>query len=549
MRSPMPDIDALLKEEWPAPGNRAAPAGGRRRVLIATSMGGFKQGAVTEKALAVALMLRGADVDVFLCDGAPGCQLTKIGSEPPERIVETDRRLRCPKCFAQGRANFEPLGVDILTLGENLIEEDFDEAERIAAGCDIGDLKTLRLGKWKIGEHALAGALRYYARGDFSGEPLADAVARKFVKASVQTARAMERILKARRYDVVVCNHGVYTPQGVIGEVARSRNVRVVTWNPAYRRHCFIFSHEDSYHHTMLAEDAAAWDSLALTPARLERLLDYLRDRREAKGDWIWFNNAPDMSYAEIAGQLALDDRPVVAALTSVVWDACLHYESNAFQSLKDWMLQTIAYFAHRPDLQLVVRVHPAEVSGFVKSRDKMAEVIAGAFPTLPENVKIVPPEAVFSTYSLIDNANAVLVYSTKTGIEACAAGAQVIVAGEAWIRNKGFTRDATSPDSYRRVLDELPFAEGLDPGLQRRALQYAYHFFFRRMIDLPFIALTGAAAFDIRIDSLDELKPGVYSGLDCICEGILKGTPFIHHADEMLEIEAAAGEAWAVAG
>jgi hypothetical protein len=499
-------------------------------------MGSFNQGAVTEKALAIALMLRGATVDVFLCDGAPACQLTKIGSEPPEKISETDARIRCPKCIEQGRANYAPLGVDVLTLREYLRQEEIEESHRIADACDLSRLIDFTLGDWRIGDHAMAGVLRYYARGDVADEPLAGAVSRTFLRAAVQTARAMDRVLSRRDYDVVLCNHGIYTPQGVIGEVARSRGVRIVNWNPAYRRHCFIFSHGDSYHHTMIDEDVAVWRNFAMTSSRRQRIFRYLQDRRQAKGDWIWFNNAPDMSFEEISSKLGLDQRPVVAALTSVVWDACLHYESNAFDSLKDWMLQTIDYFADRQDLQLVVRVHPAEVSGFVKSRDKMAEAISERFPVLPPNVKVVRPEDEFSTYSLIDNANAVLVYSTKTGIEASAAGARVIVAGEAWVRNKGFTRDATSPETYREFLDELPYKTSLEPELRRRALQYAYHFFFRRMIDLPFIELAGPAIFEIRVDSLESLAPGKYSGLDCICDGILKGAPFIHDADDVCE-------------
>lgn len=527
------DIDAILGSEWAAYLQGISGRRGAKRVLVATSMGGFNQGAVTEKALAIALMLRGAAVDIFLCDGAPACQLTKIGSEPPERIAETDARIRCPKCFEKGRANYAPLGVDVLTLRENLRPDEIEESHRIAESCDLSQLHDYTLGDWRIGDHAMAGALRYYARGDLESEPLAGAVARTFLRAAVQTARAIDRVLSKGDYDVVLCNHGIYTPQGVIGEVARSRGVRVVNWNPAYRRHCFIFSHGDSYHHTMIDEDVAAWRNLAMTSSRRQRIFRYLQDRRQAKGDWIWFNNTPDMTFEEISSKLGLDERPVVAALTSVVWDACLHYESNAFASLKDWMLQTIAYFADRQDLQLVVRVHPAEVSGFVKSRDKMTEAIAEGFPVLPPNVKVVGPEDEFSTYSLIDNANAVLVYSTKTGIEASAAGARVIVAGEAWVRNKGFTCDATSPETYRTYLDELPYKTNLEPEMRRRALQYAYHFFFRRMIDLPFIELVGSATFEIRIDSLDDLAPGKYSGLDCVCAGILDGAPFIHDADD----------------
>ncbi len=525
----MPDFDSLLAAEADVLAAARAAKGAAKRVLVATSMGGFNHGAMTEKALAVALSLRGAQVEFFLCDGGPGCQLTKIEREPPESVIESDIRIRCRSCVGDGKKAFKPTGLKILKLSQFVTDDHRREAAAIAASCDIGRIKSLTLDGWAIGEHAYAGALRFYARGDISGEPLGDPVARQFVKASVLTARGIDAVLK-RGYDVAVFNHGIYTPQGVIGEVARSRGVRVVNWNPAYRSQCFIFSHGDSYHHTMIDEGAATWEGLPLTPERRARVEAYLRDRRQAKADWIWFNRSADLSADEIRRRLALDDRPIALALTSVVWDACLHYESNAFESLKDWMLQTIAYFRERTDLQLVVRIHPAEVSGFVKSRDKMGDVIAAAFPELPENVKVVAPEDDLSTYSLIDMANAVLVYSTKTGIEASAAGAPVVVAGEAWIRNKGFTRDAIDPHSYRAILDELPFADRLSPPLKERALRYAYHFFFRRMIDLPFMTPSGPN-LEISVAALKDLAPGRHSGLDAICDGVLNETPFVHDA------------------
>ena len=61
--------------------------------------------------------------------------------------------------------------------------------------------------------------------------------------------------------------------------------------------------------------------------------------------------------------------------------------------------------------------------------------------------------------------------------------GIPVIVAGEAWIKNKGLTTDPATASEYFAALDRLPFAGRLDKEARDRALKYAYHFFFRRMI------------------------------------------------------------------
>ena len=74
-----------------------------------------------------------------------------------------------------------------------------------------------------------------------------------------------------------------------------------------------------------------------------------------------------------------------------------------------------------------------------------------------------------------------------------------MIVAGEAWIRNKGLTHDASTPQEYFRILDQLPFAERLAAGPLARARRYAY----QEAIDL---VLDGLAPLGPRyVDDLAE--------------------------------------------
>ena len=80
-----------------------------------------------------------------------------------------------------------------------------------------------------------------------------------------------------------------------------------------------------------------------------------------------------------------------------------------------------------------------------------------------------------------------ILIYSTKTGIEA-ASREKVVVAGEAWIRNKGFSYDATSKENYQKILEEINCEDDLSHE-KELALKYAYYI-FRRMIRLDKIKI-----------------------------------------------------------
>jgi hypothetical protein len=192
-----------------------------------------------------------------------------------------------------------------------------------------------------------------------------------------------------------------------------------------------------------------------------------------------------------------------------------------------------VRWFAARPDLQLLIRVHPAEARGAIVSRQRVADELAAEFPELPANVFVAGPEEEVSTYAACAASDAAIIYGTKMGVELATLGMHVIVAGEAWIRGKGLTHDAHSKPHYFELLAKLPFGETMPRPDRERALRYAYHFFFRRMMPLPFLQPNGKGSmFDIAIESLDDLAPGKHPALDAICEGILCNAPFVYEAE-----------------
>jgi len=503
------------------------------RVLIATNIGGHFGLAGIDRLLAVALTLRGAKITTVLCDGVlPACQMCEFDlvAAPAAFARQGPDHTLCAYCHGPACGAVSRLGLAVRRLSSVLTSADEQEAQSVAEGLNADQIESFRWNDLPVGEHAAAGALRYYARSEIRSEPAAERILRRYLIASILTARAYDRVIEQTAPEVMVAHHGIYVPQGIAAAVARSRGVRVVTWNPAYRRHCFIFSHDDTYHQTMMTEPVALWRDRPLSAAEGKRIRAYLKSRRDGRNDWIIVHHAARLQPLNGVADLALDPaKPVVLLLTNVFWDAQLHYRTNAFRNQGDWLVRTIAWFANRPDLQLVVRIHPAEVTTVPAARQRAAAEIEAAFPRLPGNVRVIGPESAISTYALARLANSAIIFATKTGVELACEGLPVIVAGEAWVRNKGLTFDAHSEADYFRLLAQLPFASRLDEQTIELAERYANHFFFGRMIPLEMVdSVSSPRRFTVTARNRTALKPGSSVGLDVICRGILNGEPFI---------------------
>ncbi|MBI3048986.1 MAG: capsule biosynthesis protein [Acidobacteria bacterium] len=547
-----PDWRAVLAADparWAAA--RAAAPGGPR-VLMATAIGSHAHAITLESALAAALTLRGAEVHALLCDGAMTACAECDASLYPDvsRFVEHGpSRDLCRDCTWPAERVYAQLGLKVHRYSEWLTPDDRAEARRLASSVPRESIRALTLDDLAIGEHAYAGALRFFAAGSLDAEREAEPVLRRYLESALLTAFASRRLLRAVAFSSAVLTHGIYVPWGIVGEVARREGVHVVTWNVAYRKRRFIFSHDDTYHHTLMTEPREHWERLELSPAQDRELTKYLSSRRDGLFDWIVFHRPRRQDPEEIARRLGLDrSKPVIGLLTNVTWDAQLHYPANAFPGMLEWLVQTCEYFATRPDLQLLVRVHPAEISGFPPSRQPVLAELRRRLPQLAPNILVVPPESGMSTYALMSLCNAAIIYGTKMGVELTSIGLPVIVAGEAWIRSKGLTDDASSPAEYFRILARLPFPGRLDGTQLARARRYAYHFFFNRMIPLPFIdPKAGFPIYRLRLERLAQLLPGASGGLDTICNGILSRRPFVMEAGDRAAGVQPAARAYAV--
>ena len=193
------------------------------RVLIGTSAGGFLPGAIVESMLAVALTLRGAQVHILLCDELlPACIQAMLNFLPSqsEFAANGPQQHLCAKCFSPGYEMYRSLGLTIHRYSDFISSQERQSAGALASQIPMREIESYELDGLAVGEHALAGALRFFASGNLKDEPDAEPILRRYFEASLITTQVTRHLLDSYPFAAACFHHGIYVPQGLIGEVA-----------------------------------------------------------------------------------------------------------------------------------------------------------------------------------------------------------------------------------------------------------------------------------------------------------------------------------------
>ena len=295
-------------------------------------------------------------------------------------------------------------------------------------------------------------------------------------------ARAVYAWLQENKPDVVIVPNGTIQEFGVVYEVAKFLDIQVVTYEFGDQRQRIWISQDQK---VMRQDTNDLWESCkekTLSKAEADRIHELFESRRKAS---VWKNfsrlwqQVPAKGSEIAREELGLDERMVVLLATNVLGDSLTLGREVFTNSMEEWLERTLQYFAGRPDLQLVIRVHPGEKLIHGQS---MVDVINRVLPKLPEHIHVIGPEEEVNTYDLIAAADLGLVYITTVGLEMAMSGVPVIVVGDTHYRGKGFTLDPDSWVKFYKLLKavvENPDEFKLEEKQIEAAWAYAYRFFF----------------------------------------------------------------------
>jgi hypothetical protein len=295
--------------------------------------------------------------------------------------------------------------------------------------------------------------------------------------------------LRKNRPDVLILPNGAILEYEAVHRAARYLNIPTVTFeffDVAERT--WIAQNTDAMHQDTNALWAKRKDQ-PLTAEQMAELQEFFTARKgpkDANRLVIRYQGIPTQGAEKIRQELGLDDRPVVLLPTNVIGDSLTLGRQVFSETMTEWLEKTALYFASRPDLQFVVRIHPGEL---ITKAPSVAEVVKKVLPELPEHIHLIPAEAKVNTYDLIEASSLGVVYTTTAGLEMVLSGLPVIVAGKTHYRGRGFTLDPDSWKSFFDLLDRFhPSNNGSDGDMQPHATQVdlAWNYAYRYFIEFP---------------------------------------------------------------
>ncbi len=315
-------------------------------------------------------------------------------------------------------------------------------------------------------------------------------------------ARVAWNYFHLHRPDMVVVPNGTIQEFGIIYRVAELLKIPRVTYEFSDRKEKIWMAQNSE---VMQQETEMLWKARVdakLTPTQLKKIRDLFSARKNAR---LWENfsrqwqGEPSQGGEKVRKALKLDDRPVVLLPTNVLGDSLALGRQVFTKTMTEWLIRTVQYFSGRPDVQLVIRIHPGE--SLLKGGVGIADIIHREQSRLPEHIHLIAPNDPINTYDLISIADLGLVYTTTVGLEMAFGGIPVIVNGKTHYRNRGFTFD---PDSYVNYFKFLGTILG-DPKKHRltqhqvdEAWRYAYYFFFEYPRPYPWHLLQQTVDFKL---------------------------------------------------
>lgn len=502
------------------------------RILAFTPYAAWEFHTRYEVTISKAARLRGAQVRHILCDGQmAACDMYGAAASYPQgRPLDL-----CQQCQTMARAALEKSSLPFEWMSTLTTQDQKREAILWAQNLAVDELENARFHDWPLGEWITTSVVSYFREYplDFNNWHHLS-VWRGFLQGAAISALAIDGVLNQWQPDVLLMFNGRFGPLRVAFNLARARQIRVLIherpWRPGA---IFLYENAPANSPRPPQDYVLLWRDAPLTIAQLQTVQQWLIDRRfpPDRGLDLLYANTPQG--AHILKSLGLTPEKKFWVMLTSSTDEFMGDPAivGPFETQESWIEGVLAWMEQRPDIQLVIRVHPnvggAGLGGESTSQALWFEHLR---ERLPANVTLIGPNEPLSSYDLMDACDAALTYGTTAGLEALASGKPVLTVPPLplYAKAEGVLL-VEHRDQLEAKLEELARHESTPPTrarCRRGAFRCIYRGFFDFQKDFPLVRVDDRVSSRVTYSDESALLPGRDATLDRICDFLFDGRP-----------------------
>ena len=500
-----------------------------KKILFVTSYGHTKYLNGIETVLGSCLKVRGHQPHYMICDYTlPACEWNKWGNMnfdlskfAPEHDDPYYTKYSCDVCVSEITNALEQLPFPLIKLS-SFDKNQFDSDN--LANLSFSEMRNYVYNDIAVGQQAFASVIRSLMVAHITENEYTKWLLKRYLFASINIVNYATEIIKNLSPDRIIMPHGVYVTHGTILMVAEKFKIPTFVHGRNYRKKTLTIVKDQSYHTFFHNLDKKHWN-IGLSQNQETLIKDYLASRVQGSKDRTSYHKKSQLNEKDIIKDHNIDlNKPIVTLFTNIAWDAQIVYKSNYFDNMTSWVFDNIDYYSKKNNIQLVIRIHPSESRGLGTNQPLYKEIIS-KYKSLPDNIIIIKSESKTNSYKLADMSNASLVYASKIGLEIVSRGIPVVLGGEAFYRDKGFTYDINSLHDFKYFNDNiLKLGENTNEKINM-ALRFAYYFFYRSTLDFPLLSDTSLHDNNnpkLNFNNLEDLTPKNNYDVDHICNAII---------------------------
>jgi len=472
-----------------------------------------------ERMLSIALQLRGHAVDEIICGGNfPACGMEHSNAKRPA----------CTECYQSALNWFDLWGLKADSTEVYRDIHDLEIAREVITGLHLerflemnyNELTTLTFGGYPLGARIYQQVYWYFS-GNFTDRETLLAYLERCATSYIVGIAVAHRILTRKKYAAIIVANGKTIEGSPIIDVASKYGIRYITWEEI-----IIF---DNNGPVIEFNQHGVWESVR----NLVLSKDEINEIERFFGSWknsentSWVKDPvldPDIIYERLGLRT---NSFKIALFPNLLLDSSIIGMNVAFDSVFDWLYSCIDYAIANPDVDLIIRSHPAEKADFdfLTSQVVVVDEIKKRYGHVPANLYLIESDSHISSYGLIQLVDIPMTYTGTLALEAPLNDKLFVIVGKSNLRNKGFTIDIRTREELFALFDKRePLRK---PTAYEKELAYRYAYLYKiRMISNPDFYNKKAVTFDIK--TLHMLEEGGHVFWDNLCESIIKNYAFI---------------------